>query len=191
MGQYNPKSISWWHEHLADWMIMNPDRDIRDAAMIFSCSVNYLYMLKNSDSFKEYWAFRRKQVSAAVEGKTVENLGGLHEKISAVADMALDQLLEQLDKNGLAQRAGAPLLDHDDLRGTADMALKKLGYGIPAQGAGGSSPQLTQVNVSIDASLLASAREKMKQLHGVEPSPPAPEGEQLLLEAPKAEVQGE
>jgi len=160
--KWNPKSIGWWHEALADWMLLNPDQNLKDAALLFKVSVNYIYMLKNSDSFKEYWAFRRAKQLEGVGEKSVDQLGGLGDKLSAVADMALDQILEQLAANA---KTGIDLIDHDELRSTADMALKKLGYGLPA--APGSAVQNTQVNVVIDSKLLAEAREKMKQMYGV------------------------
>lgn len=180
MTKWNPKTIAWWHEHLADWMLSNPDRDLREAAAIFNCTVNYIYMLKNSDSFQAYWQHRRAEHAAKLSDHVVEHTSGLSQKISAVADMALDQILSQLEKNDLAQAAGAPVIPHDELRSTADMALKKLGYGLPqaAPAVGG-----TQVNVTINSDLLAVARERMKQLHGVTPAEPV---EQLALPAPRS-----
>lgn len=165
---FNPKTVSWWHEQLADWMLLNPDRSIKEAAIVFDVGVNYLYLLKNSDTFKEYWNQRRAAREAKLDDNVGEMLGTVQNKVSAVADIALDQLLEQLEKNQAAQSAGAPIITHDELRSTADMALKKLGYGLPAPGNGASPVQNTQINVSIDAGMLSEAREKMKKLHGVQ-----------------------
>ena len=169
MTKWNPKTIAWWHEQLADWMLLNPDRTIRDAAKVFNVGENYLYLLKNSDSFKAYWEFRRKQQVEKIGDVQIKNLsGGIAEKVNAMADMALDQILDQLDKNGKMQGANLPpIIPHDSLRSTVDMALKKLGYGLP-QVSGASPISNTQVNVTINAETLAAAREKMKQLHGVE-----------------------
>lgn len=182
MTKFNPKSISWWHEQLADWMLLNPDRSLKDSAAAFGVSIQYIYMLKNSDSFKAYWDFRRRQHQQLVSGQQIENLGGLSEKIAAVADMALDQIIEQLETNAKAQDAGVPSIAHDELRSTADMALKKLGYGLPAQGGAAGPANNTQVNITINAKDLELAREKMKQLHGVTPALPAevPEMPDLL-----------
>jgi len=178
MTKWNPKTIAWWHEHLADWMLANPDRNLSEAARLFDCSVNYIYMLKNSDSFKAYWELRRKQHEAALQGKVVDAVTSFTEKLSAVADMSLDQLMGQLEKNATAQQVGPALIPLDELRATADLALKKLGYGItPAGGPGGNN---TQVNVTINANVLEAAREKMRKLHGVDVALP---GEVVMLEA--------
>src|SRR5690606_26792995 len=54
------KTVNWWHQQLADWMFLNPDKPLKDAARIFGTSVNYLYLVKNSDAFKVYWSERRR-----------------------------------------------------------------------------------------------------------------------------------
>lgn len=170
MSKFNPKTIAWWHESLADWMLINPDRPMKDAAPVFGVTENYIYLLKNSDSFQAYWKHRRATQAEKVGDIHLEGVGGsIVEKVKTVADMALDQIIDQLEKNSMAQRAGAPVIATDELRATADMALKKLGYGLPS--AGNTSPvHATQINVSIDAGALAAAREKMQKLYGVLPS---------------------
>ena len=178
------QKVNWWHERLADWMIANPQASLKDATKVFDCSYQTLYIIKNSDAFRIYWDYRRRQVEAALTGASNEALGGLMNKAAAIADMAMDQLLEQLDSNGKAQSVGAPILAHDELRSTADVMLKKLGYGLPQKG--GEAPvQQNNVNITVDANLLREAREKMLQITGVTPSPPAPP---LLEHSPQKET---
>lgn len=175
------QKVSWWHERLADWMLANPQGTIKEAAIVFGCHQQTLYIIKASDAFKAYWNFRRRQIETDLTQRTGDSIGGLMEKTAAVAEMAMDQILEQLESNQKAMDVGAPIIPHDELRSTADMAMKKLGYGLagPAPGAAAVATQ-TNVSVTIDASLLAAAREKMKQLHGIDVAaplsipPPAP-----------------
>lgn len=180
MASPTVKKVNWWHQRLADWMLVNPGANIRDAAKIFNCTETTLYIVKNSDAFKAYWEFRRRKLEDGLEGDANAALGlGLMEKTAAIAEMAMDQILEQLESNGKAQSVGAPIIPHDELRSTADMAMKKLGYGLPSK-SGDSPVQNNQINLTIDANLLAQAREKMKQIHGVEtaaPALPAPVGD--------------
>lgn len=166
------KKISWWHEQLVDWMLLNPDKRLKDAAVVFGVTEQYIYMLKNSDTFKEYWARRRATREGKLDDGAPQLLGSLQEKLSTLAEMSLDQMLEQIELNSPANRAGHSNIAHDELRDTAEMALKRLGYGAPAVANGPAQPGTPQVNVTINANLIAEAREKMKQLHGVTPAAP-------------------
>lgn len=159
--KFNPRTVAWWHEALADWLIQNPDKHAKDAALVFDTSPSYIYMLKNSDTFKAYFAGRRKEVSSGVEDKAASMFGTLSDKLAALAEASLDVLNARMEQVALAGDKAA--MPNEQLLQTADMALKKLGYGVPVAGSGPG--QMTQVNVNVSADLLAAAREKMAKLY--------------------------
>lgn len=175
--RFNPRTVAWWHEALADWLIQNPDKHAKDAAVVFDTSPSYIYMLKNSDTFKAYFAGRRKEVSAGVEDKAASMFGTLSDKLAALAEASLDVLNARMEQVALAGDKG--VMPNEQLLQTADMALKKLGYGVPAPG-GGHGP-MTQVNVNVSADLLAAAREKMAKLYRTQVAEPVTiEGERKV-----------
>lgn len=148
------KKISWWHERLADWMVTNPDKTMKDAAVYFNCSAGWLSVLKNSDTFKAYWAGRSADASEKI-------LGDIVAKTGAVAEMALDKLLVKLESPN--EVLPAPFLLQ-----AMDTSLKRLGYGAPAAVAAGVQANVT-VNIgTVSSEALASARQKLRTLHGVE-----------------------
>lgn len=159
--RFNPKTVSWWHEALADWMLQNPDLTIKDAAAVFGVTPTYLYMLKNSDTFKTYWTRRRTAVSEGVQDSSAGMFGALHEKLAALAEVSLDALNAKMAQ--VVAVGGSAQIPVNDLLQTADMALKKLGYGSPGPGDGTK----TTVHVTVTSDLLAQAREKMAALHRV------------------------
>lgn len=178
-----PKTLKWWYEQLADWMILNPSEPLKSAAAIFKVTPNYLYLIKNSDAFREYWEARRKRQEDKVSEVHIDRMIGVREKITSLADMALDNLMESLEEHQRGARVGAPQLSHDALLETANMALQKLNYGVPALPSGGGN---AQVNVTINSDLLANAREKMKEVYGIEGATASIEKQKVLeLEAAK------
>ncbi|MBK8123866.1 MAG: hypothetical protein IPK54_10015 [Dokdonella sp.] len=176
--KFNPRTVAWWHEALADWLIQNPDKHAKDAAVVFDTSPSYIYMLKNSDTFKAYFAGRRKQLSAGVEDKAASMFGTLSDKLAALAEASLDVLNARMEQVALAGSNSS--MPNEQLLQTADMALKKLGYGLPVPGQ--SSAHMTQVNVNVSADLLAAAREKMAKLYRTQVAEPVLlEGEGKVL----------
>lgn len=156
MAAVQVQSVGWWHERLADWMIANPDKMLKDAAKFFNCSQGWISILKNSDCFKEYWARR------SAEASDMNSASTLIAKTGALAELALDRLLEKMETPSEALQA--PFLLQ-----TADTALRRLGYGQPKP-APGQQPGGGNVTVNIglvSPERLAAAREKMKRLHGV------------------------
>lgn len=184
MAQQQVAKVSWWYERLADWMISNPDKDIKDAAPVFNCHIQTLYIIKNSDSFKRYFTERSKAVSSGVDGEMVQSMTGLQEKTAALAEASLDILNEKMR----AQGANMPV---QSVLAVADMALKKLGYGSQHQVAPAPAVNV-QFNV-VNGEMLERARQKLEEARG-KPipvlSPPRPVGSQegRLAEGPQEEM---
>lgn len=146
--KWNPKKVSWWYERLADWMIANPHRNMKDAAVDFGVTVSYVYQLKNTDTFQAYWAARSTEHSDAI-------CIPISDKAKAVAEQALDHLSVKLTTMG-------PAADAEFLLDTADKLMKRLGFAASKNAA----PAQVNVNMQmavISADELRAAKAKMYQ----------------------------
>lgn len=153
------KTIGWWHERLADWMLANPHLTLGDAAKHFEVSRSWLSIVKNSDCFKIYWATRSGEFSGVLTEKVTDSIMDLRNKTAAVTELALDELSRRLD--------GAPeAIPTDTLLDVSQMGLKALGYGAKAASA---SPTVN-VNIStglVSADDLAKARQRALEGYGL------------------------
>ena len=140
------KDLAWWHGALIDWMLLNPDKIMRDAAKHFNVSENYISLLTGSDTFKLAYEKRRDQLIGEVQRTTVERLRGL-------TDNTLDALNERIAR----ERDSMSIVD---LRETCEMVLKASGYGQPKDARAG--PQVTNNVIVVTAEDLAHARELMQ-----------------------------
>lgn len=148
MGKLQVQKVSWWHERLADWMIACPDQNIADAAKYFDCHPNTLSIIKNSDSFKQYWSTRSAEASSAV-------VTDVKDKMLAITEVALDNISNRLKMQG-------SVMPIDTLVGITAMGMKSMGYGVS------KSPTVVINNNGVDPALLALARERIQNKFGVE-----------------------
>lgn len=88
---HNPSQVHWWYDRLADWMIGNPDKSMKDAAAELGRSYGWILQLKNSDTFQRYWRERSGLASA-------EFVGGIKSKAFAASEAALDLLNDKLER---------------------------------------------------------------------------------------------
>lgn len=171
-----PKSVNWWHERFADWLILNPDKRICDAAKAFGCTEAWIYTLHSSSTFREYWIKRSAEASEKNGANTVLA------KTGALAELALDKLLATLEN--------VPQTPQFYLQ-AADTALRRLGQGTTPNP---SAAAATNVNVNVSLVTpehLAAAREKLRKLHAVDVTPeveviPEVSYEKVSLPASKA-----
>lgn len=155
MAKTQVAKINWWHEQLADWMLANPEKTLGEAAKHFDISQAWLSVVKNSDSFKDYWAKRRSVIEAGVAGSIVD-------KTCAMTELALDRMLEKMENMGDA-------LSIKQLQSIADMGLKRMGYGASKN----TPAPVVNVNLgSVDPAGLERARQLMQAHHGVLADPP-------------------
>lgn len=162
MATNQVQKVNWWHERLADWMIANPQANIKDAAKHFDCSVQALYLIKNSDSFAIYWATRSGDFSEALTKKAIDHTTAVMEKTAAVTDQALDALSSRLEKQ-------AEVMPVDQLIDISNMGLKALGYKASKQAG---TPGVTINNFAVDPAALERARERIKSQYGTETEKP-------------------
>lgn len=155
MAQLQVQKVNWWHERLADWMLANPDKVLKDAAKEFNCTPQCIYIIRNSDAFQIYWATRSGDYSDALSNKTLEARSSLAVKAAAVAEAALEELGSRLD-------TAAVTMPIDQLLDISKMGLNALGYK-----ANSKQQASVQVNINaVDSSALQRARERIEQVYG-------------------------
>lgn len=152
------KKVSWWHEQIVDWELQNPHRNLGDCARFFGVTQTYLSVLRNSDAFINYRAGRMGLHQENVSETVVANAQKL-------ANISMEVLQERISRERKDIALGG-------VRDTAEMALKALGFGIPAvKGGNGNGGNSTEVTVNIvDSSALEAARQKMRQLQQQHPA---------------------
>lgn len=163
MGQLQVQKVGWWHERLADWMIANPNRTLKDAAKEFDVTPTAVYLIKNSDAFAIYWATRSGEFSEALKNRAVDHTTAVMEKTAAVTDQALDALAARLEGQAEVMPIGQ-LID------ISNMGLKAMGYKASKNSAPAGGVNFN-VNM-VDPAALARAREKLKSQFGTEAAEP-------------------
>lgn len=145
------KAVSWQHEALADLMITEPQLSLGECAKRLGFTLAWLSIVKNSDSFKDYFTLRRKVHSDAL---TI----GIKEKAAALAEMSLDVLIEdtqvKLDNNAMSA---------SEARENLDLVAKRFGF----DGTVGPQRAAAQVTLNVGmvtAEALEQAREKLRAI---------------------------
>ena len=144
------RKMRWWYESLADYMISNPSATQNDIAAHFGRQPCTISTIVNTNAFKAYFRQRRDQHAETLDA-------GVRQKLFALADKSLDQMLATLEK----KRDSVPL---ETLQRTSDMALKNLGYGAPSPSTTvnvNTAPTTVSVAVSLDD--LTRAREALRR----------------------------
>lgn len=148
--------LLWWYERVADWLIANPDKTLKEAAIAFGCHVNTIYNIRASDSFKLYFEARSRGVSYEIDSSMVSAMNDMPTKLAALADQAIDLAAEKMQKHGAEMGVQSVVA-------IADLALKKLGYGTQ------TAPQSPNVNVQlnvVNGPMLEKARAKLIEARG-------------------------
>ena len=163
MATNQVQKVNWWHERLADWMIANPNKNIKDAAKEFDVTVQALYLIKNSDAFAIYWSTRSGDFSEALKNRAIDHTTAVMEKTAAVTDQALDALSARLESQ-------AEVLPIGQLIDISNMGLKALGYKASKNAPAGAGVVIN--NFAVNPEALERARSRMKQQYGTEAAEP-------------------
>lgn len=138
---------------MADLMLLNPSMKLSELSEELGKSPNWISLIRNSDAFKAYFEYRRKEFN---QEQAARITGSLNE----VAAKALEIVVSRLDKgNG----AAVPL----ELAADIGMkALDRLGYGSKGSGAA-VNVNINQNNgqngvVALDAAELRAARDRIR-----------------------------
>lgn len=155
-GHVRPSVALKWYDGIIDDILANPGTSVKDTAARLGRHPGTISAICNSDLFKARWEQRRAQFSMALDLH-------LSQKLSQVAEKALDHTIEVLDK----KRDSIPLPILKDL---ALGALDRLGYG-PDRPHSGVTVNVTNT-AAASPEALQRARDKMKQIDAVATQPP-------------------
>ncbi len=136
-----------WNHDLIDWMLQNPTASGRGAAVQFGVSPIWISIIKHSDIFERELERRREALSQAVTF-------GIADRVTALAKLTLDVLEERIGRNPES-------ISLRELRETAKLVLKMLGYGAPRHNDGPA----VNINIGVDARTLAEARQRMRTIN--------------------------
>lgn len=144
------KKLSWWHESIIDWMLLNPQGRLADCAVQFDVTQAWLSIIVNSDLFRVRLAARRAEMANEVGATVIE-------KLSGIAGQALEGIAEKIEK----EKTKLPL---GELRETATMALEALGYGAKSAPHGSGASNVYNFNgpTHVSRDVLESARQRMR-----------------------------
>lgn len=152
-----PTKMAWWYSSVIDWMIQNPDKNLTDCAREFKVTPTWIYTLTKSDAF----------VTALKERRADHNFllsMGVVEKAGAVAEMALDQLADNLRLKG-------ELMPSTTVLEIADSMMARMGYGNTKGGS--PVPAEVHVTIGVDPAMLEAARNRLKQVQATMSLPTA------------------
>lgn len=145
-------NISHKHEALLNWLVLNPDKSLRECADHFGYTQSWVSSIIHSDIFQV--ALKEKQL--AIAAKVADSIPA---KLRRAADVALEKLTTKVEESE----------DPEFLLDATDKILHRMGYapasarnpaGSPA--AHGGAPLAQQNNFFIGAGDLAAARELMR-----------------------------
>lgn len=150
------KNVSWRHEAIIDWLLANPDvKNLHVLCAQMNVSRSWLSIVMNSDAFKAEYIRRRDEYNQL-------HAGAVQQKLYRASELALDRLIESLAGDEVDPRLA---LD------AVDKTTNRLGFG-PQKGNAPVVQVQGDVKMHVvDSSLLASAREKMRQVIDVEAEP--------------------
>jgi hypothetical protein len=149
--------LSHVHESIMNWMLLNPDRPLRECADHFELTQSWLSSVIHSDLFQA--ALKQKQ-----ERVFLRLAESIPEKLQRAADIGIEKLTDALEKTE----------DPDFILDATDKLLHRMGYAPQSSRNPGGAPTNQQNNFFIQASDLLDAQKQM----GVSSQLPPPiEGE--------------
>ena len=142
-------ALSNKHEMIMNWMLVNPDKSLRECADTFGISQSWLSTLIHSDIFQAQLAARHEGIRARIADT-------IPQKMRVAADIGIQKLAEKLEESE----------DPDFILDATDKLLHRMGYaparvGAPAPQSGSGN---VQNNFYVSAGDLAQARETMARL---------------------------
>jgi len=145
--------VSHTHEMVINWLVLNPEKSLRECADTFGYTQPWLSTLIHSDLFQSRLRARQEQIASRVTSS-------IPEKLQAITDIALDKLGDVLAKSE----------DPEYILDVADRALHRMGYApASARNPAGSPSQAGSVNNQTNVFMLApedlhQARALMQQV---------------------------
>lgn len=139
------QKVSHTHDQIMNWLILNPEKNLRECADYFQYTQSWLSTLIHSDVFQAKYRERSDAVFGRIMIDTKAKLEGL-------ANMVADQLATQLETNQ----------DKDFTLDAFDKIFHRAGY-APASARNPGAQNQTNVFIGVDKDILANARNNMSK----------------------------
>lgn len=140
--------LSTTHEQLMNWLVLNPEKSLRECADHFGYTQSWLSQIIHSDLFQH--ALKEKQERIAM--RVAESIPA---KLARAADIAVEKLTDHLEKTE----------DPEFILSATDKILHRMGY-APQSSRNPSAPAVgslnQQNNFFLQAGDLADARALMQ-----------------------------
>jgi len=136
--------VSHTHEQIINWLLLNPEKSLRQCADHFGYSQSWLSQIIHSDIFQA-------SLQARQEGVFTRVANDIPAKLKGLADVAIEKLGEALERS----EDGEFALD------VFDKTMHRLGYAPNSQRSVAAPPLVQQNNFFIGKEDLAQMREKM------------------------------
>lgn len=161
--------LSTTHEMLMNWLILNPEKSLRECADHFGYTQSWLSQIIHSDIFQH--ALKEKQNRVFL--RVAESIP---EKLARAADVAVEKLADHLERTE----------DPEFILSATDKILHRMGYAPASARNPGGNPigapaTNVQQNFFLTAGDLADARGLMQQAAAATPLPNA------VIQAPPLE----
>lgn len=141
------KSLSYRHQALLNWMLANPHRQLREAAIELNYGRQYIHILVHNDLFQQAYKEACKE-----QGKEAVFVGAqITEKLTSLAHRSLDEVDRRLEENELESR---------ELLTAAKLSLTALGYINPK---GYSTDMHVHSHLQVDVNIINEARDRALQ----------------------------
>lgn len=136
-----PKEMSYRHEGVLNWLIMNPHRPLKDCAAELGYTLSWVSVLINSDMFQTQYRKRCEEMG-------VEAIHSIASKLSQVGALALDVTIQRLHAGAVSEKFLAEI--------TRD-TLDRLSF-VPKQA---KEPE-QHLHIHVDGDVLRDARERAR-----------------------------
>jgi hypothetical protein len=141
------KSLNHRHRALLSWLLANPHRQLREAAIELNLGRQYVSTVLHNDLFQAAYleACKEQNTEAVFVGAKIT------EKLHALAHRSIDEIDRRLEENELESR---------ELLTAAKLSLTALGYINPK---GYSTDMHVHSHLQVDVNIINEARERALQ----------------------------
>lgn len=138
MAENQIATLNHTHQRILDWLILNPDKTLRECADSMGYTQAWLSTVIHSDVFQ----LQLRQMNAEVHARVC---GSVPEKLAALADIGIEKLTDMLAKSE----------DPVFVANTTDKLLHRMGYAPKA------TPVVTGTTVNVQNNTFHVSREEL------------------------------
>lgn len=109
------QDLSYRHEAILDWLVLNPDKSQGDCALALGYTQAWLSQVINSNLFQA-------RLAMLLQEKREHGIFTVAEKLAGLADLAIERTIKHVEVSA----------DPAFVLSAAEVALKRLGYGAKA-----------------------------------------------------------